>query len=187
MRGLGFNQEPPLPEGKMGTSLYNALQNVPGANRFLKKTLRALAEFLNALQDDLGRLIGMGGVNTNGMDEQRAGILQSAFREISQGLPTLRRAIEKLIQNVTNLNDITDIVSLPLTITREVFSSLFSIFHGLFGMLTNGVSYQSIVPEAVPAFWRLIKAVFSDALSSPTAIMRLVAKMMAPGPVARFL
>ena len=182
MNRLGFNQEPPLPEGKMGTSLYNVLKNIPGTDRFLKRTLRALAEYLNALQDDLSNLLGVGGgVDTSNMEPGKAGIVRGALDELRRGFPRLRNAIQSIVENPTN------IMNLPAAIVGEVIGSLQSVFGSLFSLLTNGVSYESVIPNSVPALWNLIKAVFSDAMSSPGAVMKLGLKLVAPGPVARFL
>lgn len=186
MNRLGFNQEPPLPEGMMGTSVYNALKDIPGRERFLKKSLRALAEYLNALQDDMQNMIGMGTPDTSNMDADKAGIIQRAFDEISQGLPSLRNAIDRLVQRITQ-GGLDNILNLPMLITSELLGSLGSVLHGIFSMLTNGVGYRSLVPTSVPKLWNLITAVFSDAMSSPSAMSRLALKMMAPPSVARWL
>jgi len=181
MNRLGFGGPEPLPEGKIGTTLYNALVRVPGTQRFLKSTTRALAEYLNALQDDLSNLIGL---DTSNMDPQRRGIVGTALNGLTNGLQRLIRAVTNL---ASGLNGVSDIMMLPFNIVQEVFGVVYDIFSNIFSLLTNGVSYQSIIPTSVPKLWDLIKAIFSDVMTSPAAFTRLAMKMVAPGPVARFL
>ena len=185
MNRLGFNQEPPLPAGMMGTRLHDVLKNVPGSDRFMKRTLRALAEYLNAVQTDVQNLIGRGGVDTTNMEPRRAGILQRALNEISQGLPSLRNAIERLVQRISQ-GGLDNILNLPMMITGELLGAMGSIVHGLFSMGTNGGGL-SIMENSLSALWNLVMAIFQDAMSSPAAMSRLMLKMVAPGPVARFL
>lgn len=180
MRGLGFGGPEPLPEGKIGTTLHNALVRVPGTNRFLSRTVRALAEFLNALQDDLTNFIGL---NSNS-DSQRGGIIGTAVNGLSNGLQRLVRAVTNL---AGNLNGVSDIMMLPFSIVSEVLGVVWDIFGNIISLLTNGVGMNSLIPTSVPKLWSLIKAIFSDVMMSPTAFTRLAMKMVAPGPVARFL
>lgn len=180
MRGLGFGGPEPLPEGKIGTTLHNALVRVPGTTRFLSRTVRALAEYLNALQDDLTNFIGL---NSNS-DSQRGGIIGTAVNGLSNGLQRLVRAVTNL---AGNLNGVSDIMMLPFSIVSEVLSVVWDIFSNILSLLTNGVGVNSLIPTSLPKLWALIKAIFTDVMMSPTAFTRLAMKMVAPGPVARFL
>lgn len=181
MNRLGFGGPEPLPEGKIGTTLYNAMVQVPGTQRFLKRTTRAMAEWMNALQDDLSNLLGL---DTSNMDPQRRGVVGTALNGIRSGLGRLTKAVGNLSNG---MNGLTDIMMLPFSIVHEMFSVMGDLFSNIFSLLTNGVSAQSIVPSSLPKLWELIKAIFSDIMSSPAAFTRLAMKMVAPGPVARFL
>lgn len=152
----------PVPHIVIGTAIGNALSQVPGSE-FVKNTIDAVCEWLNAFQMDMLRAAN---INVSSLSSSTS----NAVSELQKSIRSLGDGFQRLYGEITKLSCITE---LPSAIIRSNFLSPFTevISNIVSSINSGGISASSLLSDSMSTFWSIFPAIAKDMVRSPALLM----------------